>query len=415
MAAYRENGELWILAVRGEGIHSPEYRVGDLTSKFLGLRSMRPYLRFTVALKNGTTSPSQQIKAQGMRSSGDNVSWNEAVVFPLSQQVWDEAISSLKLHVEAFDERTIQSAVRGDPFIGAGSITLGHAALRSSSDQFLELQSRDGRPRGQIVFRAGLRAPSAAFDVIAGSASRPLAEVVRALAQVLAQPGGVEGLIAARPDELKQLPSEKEEQIRHMLRSWIARFCKKGVQLNAAASDTEALSQLSRLARSAQEIVAMCLWWDNDAADVTELTVEWLKRLFERTAGDNAVLNEARLRKLLQAGKREGGDPRVGLRNFGITLPEALGEEVMSAILARVKEAAEGQEEDIFTSEPIVTAEGRVSQGLSAVVRGQGEDYDSQLHVFLYDFNSIRQWQAAQKSDPCTREELRARDIIRIS
>jgi len=212
------------------------------------------------------------------------------------------------------------------------------------------------------------------------------------------------------------LPEAEEAEVRRMWRDWVVRFCKRTSQLKGDESDHEAVHHLSRLARSVQEIVAMCVWWQDDLTDVQSLTVAWIQRFLGACAGDAeqpAALDEARLCRLLRAHGSGDGDPKLGLQELGAnSLPESLPQEVALAIWLRVLEAQSGEEEELFTSEPLV-ADGRLRPGLAAVLRPAPSG--GPPHVFLYHADSIRRWQAQQKADPCTREALQARDILPLS
>merc|ERR1712194_863965 len=69
---------------------------------------------------------------------------------------------------------------------------------------------------------------------------------------------------------------------------------------------------------------------------------------------------------------------------------------------------------EMFTGEPIVDSRtGRVSPGMAMVARpGQGCD---DIHLFLYDFDAITKWQEEHATDPTTRENLSADDIVRLT
>ena len=68
-----------------------------------------------------------------------------------------------------------------------------------------------------------------------------------------------------------------------------------------------------------------------------------------------------------------------------------------------------------FTCEPIVT-NGRPTPGLAAVIRPPSAATGADgLHIFLYDYEAICQWQATNGTDPTTREELRSEDIVPLT
>jgi len=201
-----------------------------------------------------------------------------------------------------------------------------------------------------------------------------------------------------------------------MLSAWTVRFCHRVSQLRGGESDEEAMRQLSRLARSAQEIVAMCMPNDSDFVDVQTVAVRWLQRFFAACGGDvegSADIDEARMRQVLATGLRTEGDPRLSLEVLGASVPLDLPEETVEAIWARVAEAQLSGEEEIFTGAAIV-AEGCLAPGTAAVLRARG-GAGAAPHVFLYHLASIQQWQAQDGTDPCTREALHAWEILALS
>ena len=200
-------------------------------------------------------------------------------------------------------------------------------------------------------------------------------------------------------------------QVRGLFQGWVQRFCARTLQLNEQETDEKTIDALRQLVRSAQEIVACCI--QNSTDDVQDVVVAWLKNIFSRCAGEEAHLNEPRLRSLLMMPQEPGTasvNPQEELRGMGVNTEILQSQSnVLHAVLARLREAEQSSEEEVFTCEQIVQ-DGRVMPGLSVVLRTS----PSGFHVFVYDTVSIRDWQGRNACDPCTRAALRAEDILPI-
>ena len=141
-----------------------------------------------------------------------------------------------------------------------------------------------------------------------------------------------------------------------------------------------------------------------------------LKSFFSSCAGEQAQLNEERLRNLLTMREQTSAghaNPEDELLQMGVQVHNLnLENSMLQAVLARFKEAEQGSEDEIFTCEQIVQ-DGRAMPGLSVILR-RSPGADTGFHVFIYHTVSIRQWQANCLCDPCTRAALRAEDILPV-
>lgn len=264
--------------------------------------------------------------------------------------------------------------------------------------------------RGRLRIRVGVRAaPRAAYPALTDARDRPLARVGRALVQRLAQKGGVETLLGARPKGFAA-SAGGEAVLRETLQRWILRTAEELVGLE----DEAAIAQLVRLARVFLQIVAASAAPGLDGEQVQALTATWLQQLVQRCLPPGSPpppqLNLDRLARVVERGSVE--DPMEGLRRLGVELPADVPEERRVALFAALQQAEREEEEDTFTMRRIVEG-GRVSPGMAAGFRrrpGGGLP-----HVFLYDLEAIRRWQQEHGTDPLTREEMGPADILPLT
>eukprot|EP00411_Alexandrium_monilatum_P049613 CAMPEP_0175456498 /NCGR_PEP_ID=MMETSP0095-20121207/65572_1 /TAXON_ID=311494 /ORGANISM="Alexandrium monilatum, Strain CCMP3105" /LENGTH=337 /DNA_ID=CAMNT_0016757315 /DNA_START=15 /DNA_END=1024 /DNA_ORIENTATION=+ len=321
-----------------------------------------------------------------------------AIPFPESSLMTGKAIE-----FRVFDARGVQSAIRGDPLIGEASLQVANIDLGESKAWALRLHRGDLTNQGVLHVRVGLGASGRDYSALSSAAERPLAELARALANVLSQPTGVETLMSTRP-KLRSLSEEEEVQLRRLVRDLVLRLG-RDAELASGLSDEAALVHLARTIRAALQIVAMCAAGDLDGEEVQELAQAWIRSLLCRClppGSEAPPLNEERLARLVQSGNQQASST---LEEFGAEVPETLDLHVREAVAARLAEALQAEEDEIFTGERIFVLR-RLRGGMAAVLRA-GRDH-GRPHVFLYDLASIRQWQASTRKDPSTREPLSA-------
>jgi len=305
-----------------------------------------------------------------------------AIPFPESSLMTGKAIE-----FRVFDARGVQSAIRGDPLIGEASLQVANIDLGESKAWALRLHRGDLTNQGVLHVRVGLGASGRDYSALSSAAERPLAELARALANVLSQPTGVETLMSTRP-KLRSLSEEEEVQLRRLVRDLVLRL----------GRDAELASGLSDE--------------DLDGEEVQELAQAWIRSLLCRClppGSEAPPLNEERLARLVQSGNQQASST---LEEFGAEVPETLDLHVREAVAARLAEALQAEEDEIFTGERIFVLR-RLRGGMAAVLRA-GRDH-GRPHVFLYDLASIRQWQASTRKDPSTREPLSASEILPLS
>merc|ERR1719401_1293849 len=93
---------------------------------------------------------------------------------------------------------------------------------------------------------------------------------------------------------------------------------------------------------------------------------------------------------------------RQALEAMGASrLPSATSDELVSVILKRLLEARSDQEDELFTSDPLVDGNGRMSKNLIAVIK-------SRRYCFLYDETFFEDWRQKSGTVPETREALDA-------
>lgn len=278
--------------------------------------------------------------------------------------------------------------------------------------------------RGRLIVRVGVRAPRAAYPALTDARDRPLARVGRALVQRLAQKGGVEALLGARPEGVaafvcsatssastRAAPAGGEAVLRETLQRWILRTAEELLGLE----DEAAIAQLVRLARVFLQIVAASAAPGLDGEQVQALTATWLQQLVQRCLPPGSPppqLNLDRLARVVERGPPPVEDPMEGLQRLGVELPADVPEERRVALFAALAQAEREEEEETFTMRRIVQG-GRVSPGMAAGFRrrrGGGLP-----HVFLYDLEAIRRWQQEHGTDPLTREEMGPADILPLT
>lgn len=132
--------ELEIQLLRGEGLTSPENRVGDLGGGIKGANLLKPYVEVEC---NGSVWQS------GFREAPvGNVDFRECLHIPLQA---DLALEKLQISVRVFDRRLRQ---RTDPPIGEGCLHLTRDLLGASkqADCVVKIE-RSGAEQGQLFMR----------------------------------------------------------------------------------------------------------------------------------------------------------------------------------------------------------------------------------------------------------------------
>eukprot|EP00927_Polykrikos_kofoidii_P072960 TRINITY_DN69043_c0_g1_i1.p1 TRINITY_DN69043_c0_g1~~TRINITY_DN69043_c0_g1_i1.p1 ORF type:complete len:785 (-),score=108.91 TRINITY_DN69043_c0_g1_i1:68-2422(-) len=412
-AAPAEGVHILVEVLTATNLRSPQYRFGDVTHNLIGChRELRPY----VEVSNG----SERSVTRVVTACGGSAKFGEALILT-PENGCCELLNDVQLKVAVYDARKIQSLVRGDPLIGVGSLLLSEVNFGLPQFRKVDLMRR-GRTSGAVLLRAGTAAPRSAYTVLASSSTQPLADVVRALAVVLVQPQGVDALLRCRPDGI--LPSDTESgdiALRRALQSWIVRLNRLAQGLSGLTEIVVSL-RLTGLMRSAGQIVSACAATGTTAAEVRDLTARWFAGFPVIRDGNSATslqAVDARLRHIIECAMNDrvtsactAVSPEERLRRMGVALPEKVSQSVAFAVLARLLEAQETSEEEMFTGTTLVQNE-RVAPGLGAVLRF-GRD-GSVAHVFLYDLELIREWQSTKGWDPITSELLDEADIWPLS
>jgi len=318
--------------------------------------------------------------------------------------------------------------LRGDPLIGSGTLLFSHEELLDPKIRTLAL-TRAGAQHRHLRVRAGVRAPATAYQALADSANQSLSSVALALANVLIQPKGVDAMLAAWPAEVPvwigadALTGEdtgsdpNEVMLREALQRWILRLHGEAQRLAGEWNDEKALAHLARVARSAQHIVALRMSPHAGLDEIQDVSVAWVRGLLAKALGlppsHAAPIDEVRLRRLLAAAAACGDDPLAELQAMGAYMDPSTPEEVVGAVVARLKEAEEEEEMEMFTGEQIVTR-GRMTPGIAAVIQPSRVPGGAPF-VFLYDYASITRWKQQRGRDPTTQEPLDARNIVALT
>lgn len=397
---------LQVEILTAENLGSPEYRVGDITAGFFAkARALHPYVEVHCG---GLKVNSQVYEAK----PGGGATFAETLSLDLDSGGLQ---GDMKVTLIVRDQRGVQAALRGDPMIGEAVAALDSdaGAMPVRTVQLM----RQGKRQGSLKCRFGVLAAKTDYEVLAQSESRDLAEVSRALVAVLCQPHGVDALLRCRPEVLSSPEVDGSSVLRRVLKAWVAKLRRQVAQAHEDTTEEKVERAMARLLREAQQVVAMCAWEEATAEDIQELTVCWIRSFAQLCAGQGgapAALNEARLQRLLERAGHpdEVEDSFASLEAFGAALPEGTSEQVVLAVVRKLREAEASGDDEMFTQEALITW-GRVTMDLGVVVRS-GRD-ETLPHVFLYDLVYIQQWQREHSTDPSTRESLQARSIVPLT
>lgn len=401
-----EHGGLWLEVLRVTGLGSADTsRVANAAAWLLGSRSQHPYVRAALGragiARQGLLAGSQQTRAVAADREGC-ADFGEAVSFPLgASDVLGTTLELLEVRFQVLDRRPLF----GDASIGEGSLRLTDKMLGAFEVHKVEL-SREGVSQGSLLVRAGVLTPPSALGILERSSKEPLAVVMKAFAQLLAQPCCVALLMESRPKELLQKKLVEEAMVHKMLQSWVVTFCACASHLRNGAKEDETIGRLVCMARSARGIAAECAGLPEDSRDVEDLLVEWLHGFCARCAGTESSieLDEARLARVLEGSRVQC----KRLEDLGVNLPAQLPAALAAEVHTRLLEAEACEEREIFTGVRIVR-NGQVPPGLAAVILPQHGG--QRRPIFFYSHFAIREWQRQHKNDPCTREALSKKDI----
>lgn len=417
----RKNAELQVEILTAEALAVPENRLKSL----LGVSTLRAYVEATCGKARARTPVVEAV-------AGGTVQFGESLQLPLLGSAKSNSPRTLEIVLRVYHRRgshfskdatPLTSVLRPDPLIGEARISMGEESLGVPNTRTVWLTRARrvgcdelGRSvQGTLAVRVGVLAPHAAYRILGSCRRRKLAHVAKALAQVLAQPLGVELLMNSRPLGVGPALAETEEALRQRLQTWVVQLDGCVERLDGTEDDQAVIWHLARVVRAAQQLVAACGPATADAEEVQKLTAAWLRCLFEQCAvadGTLLVLDEARINQILITGRVGGGAAHQRLSNLGVVLPPGTSERLEVTLLTRLLEAEQNAELEMFTGEPVV-ANGRVARGLAVVTRpGYGTD---DLHVFLYDASAIRRWVSEHCSDPITREPLKACEILPLT
>jgi hypothetical protein len=305
-----ETGEVRVEILRAVSLSDPEYRIGDMTSSLfgavgLGSNTMHPYVEVSWG---GTAHQTRTCDT----SSEGNADIGESFCFPLKEDLEKAIRANGKIAFQAFDARSAQAAVRGDPLFGAGEVMLQEKTLLEGSVVTVKLK-RDGATHGQLKIRFAYRPPKQEQEVLCQSKDRPLALVLKCMVHVLRQPRGLDMLMESRP-----LPTQSvdTESMRFMLQDWIGQFVKNVDRLGADASDKETIQHMSSMSASVQIVVSSCVPPGTSAPQVQAIAGQWIRSFLSAAAAwlgqtdkaaatEMAQIDEHRLKLIMQAGSKQ--------------------------------------------------------------------------------------------------------------
>lgn len=301
--------------------------------------------------------------------------------------------------------------------LGEAGVSVGEESLGAPNVRTVWLAGAAGaskhRQRGRVTVRVGVIAPEVAYHVLAASPNRCLAQVLRALSQVLVQCDGAASFAQARPPDLGAPRGGDEEALRQSLQTWVIHVHSCARRLQNQENDRTTAFLFAPVMRKLQEIVQSCADGELPAEDVDRIAAGWLSNYIDCcTRGSAGTLVRARLEQLARTGSLHGEETSQCLSKYGVRLPWGTAKGVEAAVVARLVEAEQSGEVEMFSGELIVH-DGRVIPGLAAVLRpGRVDDGP---HLFLYSLTSIRKWQAEHGTDPSTREALCSSSILPLT
>mmetsp|Transcript_21702 Transcript_21702/g.41556 ORF Transcript_21702/g.41556 Transcript_21702/m.41556 type:complete len:472 (-) Transcript_21702:31-1446(-) len=411
-----EGSVLKVEVIHLSGLRNPEYRLGDFAKRTLGGEKLRPYIEVECESAKVRTG---ELGAHD--AMVDDEQALETVLLPLPRKSSENCLRDLLIKFQVFDARQVQSFLRGDPLIGRASLSLGEESLGTPNVRTILLtrngkaSSRTGQPQshGAITLRIGVLAPCLAYDVLAAAPNRPLAQVVKALSQVLTQSLGVDAFLDACPDVLREPDNEEEDLLQQMLQTWVVQLSCSTRRLNGRELDAVTVWHLAKVMRTLHNIV--CARAPLEISETAEqLTTDWLRNFLDQCAeGAPGTLDERRLQQLAETGSMSCEVLHQRLSEFDVKLPQGVSESVALSILIRLIEAEHTGEVDIFSSEALIE-NGKAARGLAAVIR-PGDDLDDGVRAFLYDYRGIDRWQQEHGTDPTTREVLDRREILPLT
>mmetsp|Transcript_48415 Transcript_48415/g.123196 ORF Transcript_48415/g.123196 Transcript_48415/m.123196 type:complete len:786 (+) Transcript_48415:142-2499(+) len=395
-----ECGQLQVEVLFAENVGSAEYRLGDAlcTGSECNIQ-----IYVEVSLDEGLRKQTRPVT--GLR--GGRVEFGERVVFPLGTD-------PPRITVRLFESRAVQSILRGDPLIGELCDHLPGVGSAEPVVERLHL-ARNGECQAILAIRCGVLAPESAYSVLEQSVEHSLATNLEALAKVLAQPRGLDMLMEARPQALVRAEGAPDvEALRTILRNWVRRLV---IQISAVkdASNPDVSQRQARcICRGALEVVAACAP-SVSSEEVVDLAVAWTQAILQGCAGNSAAsaMDEAFLRRIL-AFDSAGDSGPASLVQLGLGTKRKLSPTEEAAVVGRLNEAQANDEDEMFTGEKIFNREGRVRDGISAVLRRSAGGAQA-CHVFLYDSEGIQRWLQGHGSDPMTREHLGEGQIVELT
>lgn len=302
-----EFGELRVDVLCAESLSGPEYRVGDMTSSlfgavgFAGARTLKPYVEISWG---GDTHQTRIVT-----TSNGSCDFGESFCFNLKDDVAAELSKRGSLQVRAFDAREAQSAIRGDPLFGEGSISMTQKMFVEGLVARAKLK-RGGEGHGAISVRCRHRAPQKVIETLSQSKGKPLAQVVKGLAEVLRTGKGIDLLVDSRPPATQGVA---KEVIRPMVEDWARQFISKADRLAAEASEKEAIDRLVNLGASVQTVVSACIAPGTGRLEMQSVAASWIHHFLTNAAAAMgagtgpglAKIDEQRLWNILKAGFAE--------------------------------------------------------------------------------------------------------------
>jgi len=197
-------------------------------------------------------------------------------------------------------------------------------------------------------------------------------------------------------------------------------------RLSAEATDAEAMSSLASAMHGLMQLVAV---WCGDSSQeqIMKLTHKWILLVLVNLTGSQkaaAGINTERLQQMMSMAlaqahqdpqaEAEPEDVAEVLRGFGCKTEAIanMAENVAVSLLQKLRQWEENEEDEMFTSRPLVEA-GHITAGLGLIVRGGAGN--GPVHVFVYDLLKLQEWVEKSHTDPNTSEELNVGEITEIS
>mmetsp|Transcript_21032 Transcript_21032/g.66443 ORF Transcript_21032/g.66443 Transcript_21032/m.66443 type:complete len:635 (+) Transcript_21032:95-1999(+) len=297
---------LLVLEVLGGWVRDSSWRLGDWWTKGV-LGQVRPY---AVVSFGDQTERTKTLKVALGARNGCAAHFDRRFVFSL-----DSRPDLEEVHVAVYDERTMQSVLRGDPLVGHTTVTLKKDDVGTLVRERVDLK-REGMEEssGWLKVQYRIMEREVAGRILLTSGDHALAKVIRAIADVLRAPDGLQQVLDARPTVVvtpSSLFVDREGDARRKLSSLMDDLFSQADAIQDE-SDEEILQRLAPLSRGILTFVAES--GGAEESEPLEVAMQWMRTFItkcaEAAAGPDETpthLNQERLRRFFTYAQMDAG------------------------------------------------------------------------------------------------------------